>query len=112
MGNCWSGIRCFWQEDERPTETSLKHAACLVAATRAAGLPPEAASRGYWPTVCLLWKDGKVEVEVHDDHYELYLFYNSSRDEKFSLTDYDVTAPDTLEALVSEIQKMQSMLDL
>ncbi|PJR90038.1 hypothetical protein CN878_20395 [Ochrobactrum sp. 695/2009] len=112
MDNIWSGIRCFWQGDERPTEVALKHAASLITATRAAGFPPEAASRGYWPTVRLLWKDGEIEVEVHDDHYELYFFSGSSRDGNFSIMDYPINAPGILEALASEIQKRHSILDL
>lgn len=33
---------------------------------------PEGTGKGYWSTVCISWKG--VEVEIFNDHYELYQF--------------------------------------
>ena|ERR1035438_3290254 len=39
---------------------------------------PESAGKGYWSTVCISWKG--VEVEICDDHYELYQFTDGHTD--------------------------------
>jgi hypothetical protein len=38
---------------------------------------PEGASKGYWSTICISWKG--IEVEIFDDHYELYQFHANGR---------------------------------
>jgi hypothetical protein len=38
---------------------------------------PEGAGKGYWSTICISWKG--VEVEICDDHYELYQFIADGR---------------------------------
>jgi hypothetical protein len=38
---------------------------------------PVGAGKGYWSTICISWKG--VEVEICDDHYELYQFITDGR---------------------------------
>ncbi len=35
-------------------------------------------SYGYWPTIQLVWhlKDNPIEIEVFQDHYEFYQFFD------------------------------------
>ena len=44
----------------------------LLRAIRTRCPVPVVANKGYWSTICISWKD--VEVEICDDHYELYRF--------------------------------------
>jgi len=39
---------------------------------------PEGVGMGYWSTICISWKG--VEVEIWDDHYELYQFTDGHTD--------------------------------
>jgi hypothetical protein len=39
---------------------------------------PIGTGKGYWSTICISWKG--VEVEICDDHYELYRFTDGRTD--------------------------------
>ncbi len=48
----------------------------LRLAARAAGRwpAPDSVDAGYWPTLCLTWTAPALEIEIHDDRFELYRF--------------------------------------
>ena len=52
----------------------------LIDACREACPIPEGVAKGYWCTIRFCWRDR--EVEIFDDHYELYRFQQGHTDIK------------------------------
>lgn len=104
----WIGIECDWQSEPKPSPEALATATELVGAARAAGIPPEAATTGYWPTVRLIWDGGRTEVEVFDGSYELYFLPTSPEEGEYEIFEYDAKAPNVLATLLSKIAEMRS----
>ena len=81
----------------------------LVKAARTAGFPPEAAQAGYWPTVCLFWDSGSIEVEVFLECFELYVFPANGADGSFSVSEFKANDSEALNSLLSEITRVRSL---
>lgn len=77
---------------------TVAHARGLVA--RAAGHwpAPDAVQPGYWPTLCLTWP--AVEIEIHDDRFELYRFRPGATEIREWRCGPDAPAPETLDAVL------------
>jgi hypothetical protein len=44
---------------------------------------PDAIAQGYWPTVCISWSSAKpapIQIEIHEDRYEFYRFFDGRTD--------------------------------
>jgi len=108
LSNPWSGIDCDWHE--HPDSAAKRNADRLVCACRRAGLTPQSAATGKWSSVCLFWDDGRTEVEVFDDHFELYFLPRSRTDGTFDVTHFDADAPDVLALVIGRIRAAHETL--
>jgi hypothetical protein len=71
---------------ERPTEYgpgTRQNLAELLELLRATSRPAPSITPGYWPSFCVTW-DAKgtenLEIEVFDDRYEVYRFFDGRTD--------------------------------
>ncbi len=108
MSVVWKGIKCDWEASSQPGARVLEVAERLISATRTAGFPPECASTGYWPTICLFWDGGQTEVEVFEESFELYFLPKSQVEGSFSVREFNADMENVLETLVAEIRKQRS----
>ena len=73
MDVIWDSLQWEWGGNPQPDKDAVFLPTELLKATKAAGVFPEAASSGYFPTVRLFWQSGRVEIEVFPDCFEVYV---------------------------------------
>ena len=104
----WEGLECDWDESHRPTEAALAQGKLLLAAARAAQVEPEDAGVGYWPTLCLFWCSGGLEVEVFEDSYDLHVIASPASRGSLDIRSF---RPGSESALASLIKKLQNQIE-
>lgn len=77
---------------------TVAHARSLVAHAIGRWPAPDAVQPGYWPTLCLTWP--ALEIEIHDDRFELYRFGPDATQIREWRCGPDAPAADTLDALL------------
>ncbi|KQQ14608.1 hypothetical protein ASF53_08205 [Methylobacterium sp. Leaf123] len=80
-----------------PVQT-IAHAHGLVAHAAGRWPAPDAVQPGYWPTLCLTWP--AIEIEIHDDRFELYRFGPGATQIREGRCGPDAPAAETLDALL------------
>ena len=84
----WAGVEAAVEAiiDARPEayDSAIRqNLAELLDLLRATNRPAPAISPGYWPTFCVTWDlegSKNLEIEVFDDHYEVYRFFDGKTD--------------------------------
>ncbi|MEP9396494.1 hypothetical protein [Mesorhizobium sp. KR2-14] len=91
-------VRDFSAETTKNTEDFLAFASGRL-------LPPNEVGEGYWATISAHWTEAKpapIEVEIHDDHYEFYRFFDGRTDIKHFEHLPGQPLPEPLIALLTE----------
>ena len=92
MDAVWDCIEWEWHDHPHPNESALTLATDLLKAAKEADLLPSWASSGKFPTVRFFWQNGRVEVEVFSDSFELYFLPHADEDEMYAITEFEPTA--------------------
>ncbi|WP_025048245.1 hypothetical protein [Sulfitobacter mediterraneus] len=92
MDIVWDSIDWNWHDHPCPDEGAVALATELLKATKRADVFPTSASSGKFPTVCLFWQNGRVEVEVFSDSFELYFLPDADDDEMFTVSEFEATS--------------------
>ena len=106
MDMIWDSIDWKWDGRQQPSEAAVRQATLLLKAAMVAGISPEAAGSGYFPTVRLFWEGGLIEVEVFSESFELYYLPNSEDKESQTISEFDASSPDALSKLVTNISDL------
>jgi len=100
------GLPQDWDDDHAPDPAAIANATRLLAMIRAAGVVPELAQVGYWPTVCLEFDGGRTLVEVFNGSFEVYTLTRPGEDASlFTLTEHDAAAPDVLDQVLTAMRR-------
>ena len=102
----WEGLECDWDASHRPADTVLEHGKLLLTAARAAQVEPEDAGVGYWPTLRLFWRGGDLEVEVHEDSFELYNLAAPSVERAIDIRVFPTGSEADLTALIEALRSL------
>ncbi len=86
----WDAVIARLQEvvDERPDEytpNTVANAKDVLRLAMERGWPIPEIGGGYWPTLCIGWKDAGIDLEVFAASVEVYRFYRPG----FDVCDYD-----------------------
>jgi len=101
----WDSLDWKWHDHPHPDKDAVTLAAELLKATKAADVFPEAASSGRFPTVRLFWQNGRVEIEVFPNSFELYFLPGADEEEKYSVSEFDAMS---LPKVVEKIKEAMS----
>lgn len=108
MDAIWESINWQWSDHPKPDDAAIERSTELLKATKAAGLFPEEADSGRFPTVRLFWKDGDVEVEVFQNSFELYFPPSHEQQKSCPILEFDASSPDGLPALLASLAEILS----
>lgn len=92
-------VRDFSTETIKNAEDFLAFASGLLA-------PPNEIGEGYWATFSVHWtelKPAPIEVEIHDNHYEFYRFFDGNTEIKHFDHAPGQPMPEPLLALLPEV---------